>query len=52
MSAVQAGGAFAMLVRDRPDPPELTHIRRFTHRWERAASARLRAGDPAVIDHY
>ena len=24
MSAVQAGGAFAMLVRDRPDPAELT----------------------------
>jgi conjugative relaxase-like TrwC/TraI family protein len=52
MSAVQAGGAFAMLVRDRPDPAELTHIRRFTHRWEQAASARLRAGDPAVIDDY
>jgi conjugative relaxase-like TrwC/TraI family protein len=52
MSAIQAGGAFAMLVRDRPDPAELTHIRRFTHRWERAASTRLRAGDPAVIDHY
>jgi ATP-dependent exoDNAse (exonuclease V) alpha subunit len=52
MSAVQAGGAFAMLVRDRPDPAELTEIRRFTHRWERAASARLRAGDPAMIDHY
>jgi uncharacterized protein (DUF2126 family) len=52
MSAVQAGGAFAMLVRDRPDPAELTHIRRFTHRWERLASARLRAGDLAIIDRY
>jgi conjugative relaxase-like TrwC/TraI family protein len=52
MSAVQAGGAFAMLVRDRADPPELTQVRRFTHAWERAASVRLRAGDPAVIDDY
>jgi hypothetical protein len=33
MSAVRAGGAFAMVVRDRPDPAELTHVRRFTHRW-------------------
>jgi conjugative relaxase-like TrwC/TraI family protein len=52
MSAVQAGGAFAMLVRDREPAPELTHIRRFSHRWERAATMQLRAGDPSVIDRY
>ena len=52
MSAVQAGGAFAMLVHDRKDAAELTHIRRFAHHWERAATVQLRAGDPTVIDRY
>jgi hypothetical protein len=42
---------FELLVRDA-DPIELTEIRRFTHVWERAASARLRAGDPHVVAVY
>ena len=34
------------------DPIELTEIHRFTHAWERAASTRLRAGDPDVLAVY
>ncbi|WP_246211482.1 MobF family relaxase [Phytoactinopolyspora alkaliphila] len=52
LSAVDAGGAFGMLVRDRDLPPELTGVRRFTAEWERAASVRLRIGDVDVIDTY
>jgi hypothetical protein len=52
LSAVDAGGAFAMLVRDRPDVPELAAVRRFTHRWERNASRRLRLGETDVIATY
>lgn len=52
LSAVGAGGAFAMLVRDRPDSPELTTVQRFTQPWERDASLRLRAGDTSVIADY
>jgi conjugative relaxase-like TrwC/TraI family protein len=52
LSAIEAGGAFAMLVNDRPDAPELTEVRRFQHDWERAASVQLRVGDPAAIDAY
>ena len=52
MSAVEAGGAFAMLVRDRDQVPELTHVRRFSHRWERSASVQLRTGDVSAIDRY
>jgi conjugative relaxase-like TrwC/TraI family protein len=56
LSAIDAGGAFGMLVRDRGTgaerAPELTDTHRFTHDWEKAASLDLRAGDPAVIDTY
>lgn len=52
LSAVEAGGAFGMLVRDRDDVPELTGVRRFIADWEREASTRLRRGDEAVIDEY
>jgi conjugative relaxase-like TrwC/TraI family protein len=52
LSSIEAGGAFAMLVHDRPDPPELSGVRRFQHEWERAASARLRVGDHAVLTTY
>jgi hypothetical protein len=52
LSSIEAGGAFAMLVRDRPDAPELTQVRRFQHEWERDASIQLRAGNPAAIDMY
>ena len=31
---------------------ELARVHRFTHRWEAAASLRLRAGDPGVLDVY
>jgi hypothetical protein len=52
LSAVEAGGAFAMLVRDRDLAPELTDVRRFVNSWEKAASIQLRAGDEDVIDVY
>jgi conjugative relaxase-like TrwC/TraI family protein len=53
LSAVDAGGAFALLVGDRADlAPELTHVHRFTADWERAASLELRLGREAAIDAY
>ena len=52
LSAVDAGGAFNLLVHDRNGPPELTDIHRFTHQWERLASLQLRHGRPDVIDQY
>lgn len=52
LSAIDAAGAFALLVADRDRPPELGAIRRFTAKWERAASARLRTGDQGVLDEY
>lgn len=58
LAAIDAGGAFGMLVRDRnnqpdSDPaPELTDVRRFTSEWEKDASLRLRQGDTDVIDLY
>jgi len=58
LAAIDAGGAFGMLVRDRnnqpdSDPaPELTDVRRFQSEWEKAASLRLRQGDTDVIDLY
>ncbi|HUA49564.1 MAG TPA: MobF family relaxase [Solirubrobacteraceae bacterium] len=57
LAAVDAGGAFGLLVRDRNNTdddgaPELADIRRFTNQWEKDASLRLRRGDTAVIDLY
>lgn len=52
LQAIDAGGAFGMLVRDRDDPPELLDVRRFRHDWEKHASLQLRLGDTAVIDTY
>ncbi|MBK8468222.1 MAG: AAA family ATPase [Actinomycetales bacterium] len=53
LSAVDAGGAFALLARDcGPGVPELGAARRFIHAWERAASTRLRVGDITVIGEY
>jgi len=53
LSAVEAGGAFDLLVRDRGDlAPALTDIRRFANPWEKAASAQLRLGHPDAIDTY
>jgi conjugative relaxase-like TrwC/TraI family protein len=57
LAAVDAGGAFGLLVRDRntsdgDGAPELADIRRFKNEWEKAASLRLRRGDTDVIDLY
>jgi conjugative relaxase-like TrwC/TraI family protein len=57
LAAIDAGGAFGMLVRDRnnqPDDPapELADVRRFQSEWEKSASLRLRQGDTDVIDLY
>lgn len=52
LDAVDAGGSFGMLVRDRDGAPELVDIHRFDHEWEKTASLKLRIGDPAVIDTY
>jgi hypothetical protein len=53
LSAIDAGGAFGLLARDRgPDLAELGTARRFTQPWEREATTRLRVGDPAAVDAY
>ncbi|PRI10486.1 conjugal transfer protein [Leucobacter massiliensis] len=52
LAAVDAGGAFGMLVRERADTPELTDVRRFRNDWEKHASLGLRIGDTDVIDTY
>jgi conjugative relaxase-like TrwC/TraI family protein len=53
LSAVDAGGAFDLLVRDRGDlAPELSDVRRFHHEWEKTASIELRLGNQAAIDTY
>jgi conjugative relaxase-like TrwC/TraI family protein len=52
LSAVDAGGAFALLVDRRADAPELTEVHRFKHAWEKAASLALRRGDAEVISTY
>ena len=45
------GGMLAALTH-RGHGIELSGVHRFDHDWERAASLRLRAGDPTVIDTY
>ncbi len=52
LSAIDAGGAFGLLARDRDHVPELAEVRRFTHRWEKRASLHLRIGDTRAIDAY
>jgi conjugative relaxase-like TrwC/TraI family protein len=52
LSAIESGGAFAMLAHDRDHAPELVDIRRFTHPWEKRTSLDLRAGDPTAIQSY
>lgn len=52
LAAVDAGGAFGMLVRDRGNAPELLDVRRFRNDWEKHASLQLRLGDTDVIDTY
>ncbi|WP_027287042.1 MobF family relaxase [Ruania albidiflava] len=50
LQAVDAGGAFGMLVHDRGDAPELVDVHRFTHQWEKANSLALRHGRTQAID--
>ncbi|TFD68440.1 MobF family relaxase [Cryobacterium gelidum] len=52
LQSVDAGGAFALLVHDRADAPELLDVHRFVHEWEKAASLGLRQGNTDVIDRY
>jgi len=53
LSAVDAGGAFGLLARDRGDlAPELTDVRRFTEEWEKRASVEMRLGREGAIDAY
>ncbi len=53
LSAVEAGGAFHLLVADRGDlAPELSDVRRFGSEWERTASVELRMGHESAIDAY
>ncbi|WP_146048052.1 MobF family relaxase [Microbacterium sp. HA-8] len=52
LSAIESGGAFGMLVRDRAAPPELTTVHRFAHVWEKDASLGLRMGDVEVLPTY
>jgi hypothetical protein len=53
LSAVEAGGMFAALVRDRDGlAPELSDVRRFHNTWERRASVELRAGSEDAIGAY
>jgi conjugative relaxase-like TrwC/TraI family protein len=50
-SAVGRGGMFAHLI-DTYGAIELDQVHRFSNRWEREASLRLRNGDPGVLDEY
>ena len=52
LQAVDAGGAFNLLVTDRNDAPELTDIHRFRHDWEKTASLALRHGRTDAITAY
>lgn len=52
LQSVDAGGAFALLVHDRRDAPELVDAHRFVNEWEKAASLGLRRGDPESVDRY
>lgn len=52
LTAVDAGGALGLLVRDRPDTPRLSELHRFRHEWEKQASLSLRLGQSEAIDTY
>jgi len=52
LQSVEAGGAFSLLVHNRPDAPELVEVHRFVEEWEKVASLALRRGDPEAIDEY
>ncbi len=52
LSSIESGGSFGLLVRDRPDAPQLERVRRFDQEWEREASLRLREGDRDALHEY
>jgi conjugative relaxase-like TrwC/TraI family protein len=52
LQSVDAGGAFSLLVGERPDVAELTEVHRFVSEWEREASLDLRFGRSEVIGVY
>lgn len=52
LSAVETGGAFGMLVRQRHQVPELTDVRRFANEWEKTASLGLRHGKVKALVAY
>ena len=53
LSAVDAGGAFGLLVRDRAElAPQLTEVRRFHNEWEKVASTALRLGREEAVATY
>jgi len=52
LQSVTAGGAFALLVHDRDDAPELVDVHRFVNAWEKTASLDLRHGRTEAIDTY
>ena len=53
LSALEAGGAFRLLVADRGDMvPELGDVQRFQAEWEKAASLGLRLGKEDAISAY
>ncbi|NCD15928.1 MAG: conjugal transfer protein [Actinobacteria bacterium] len=53
LSAIDAGGAFGLVVRDRgAGVPELGAARRFQYAWERHAAGLLRVGDPEALRYY
>jgi conjugative relaxase-like TrwC/TraI family protein len=53
LTAIDAGGMFAALVRDRGSlAAELTDVRRFVNPWEKSASVELREGLVDAIDEY
>ncbi|MDI6910432.1 MobF family relaxase [Nocardioides sp.] len=52
LQSVDAGGAFSLLVSERPEVAELTEVHRFVSEWERDASLDLRFGRSEVIGVY
>ena len=51
LTAVDAGGAFGLLA-EKGAASELRSLWRFRHRWEAAATRRLRHGDPDILQTY
>lgn len=53
LTAIDAGGAFGMLVRELgDDAATLESVWRFRNQWEAAASLKLRHGSPAALNAY